>query len=69
MQESVFVIRIPRDSQLGGKSLAETRLGEAFDFRLLATFRENSLALMPEPDEILLGGDLLLLQGRPGRLR
>lgn len=65
MQESVFVIRIPRDSQLGGKSLAETRLGEAFDFRLLATFRENSLALMPEPDEILLGGDLLLLQGRP----
>lgn len=65
MQESVFVIRIPRDSQLGGKSLAETRLGEAFDFRLLATFRENSLELMPEPDEILLGGDLLLLQGRP----
>ncbi len=65
MQESVFVIRIPRDSQLGGKSLAETRLGEAFDFRLLATFRENSLQLMPEPDELLLGGDLLLLQGRP----
>jgi di/tricarboxylate transporter len=65
MQESVFVIRIPRDSKLGGKSLAETRLGEAFDFRLLATFRENSLALMPEPDELLLGGDLLLLQGRP----
>jgi di/tricarboxylate transporter len=65
MQESVFVIRIPRDSQLGGKSLAETRLGEAFDFRLLATFRENTLQLMPEPDELLLGGDLLLLQGRP----
>ena len=65
LQESVFVIRIPRDSQLGGKSLAETRLGEAFDFRLLATFRENSLQLMPEPDELLLGGDLLLLQGRP----
>jgi len=65
LQESVFVIRIPRSSDLGGKSLAETRLGEAFDFRLLGMFRDNTLRLMPEPDELLLGGDLLLLQGRP----
>jgi len=65
LQESVFVIRIPRYSKLGGQSLAQSRLGDAFDFRLLATFRENILQLMPEPDELLLGGDLLLLQGRP----
>jgi di/tricarboxylate transporter len=64
LQESVFVIRIPRESKLGGQSLAQSRLGDAFDFRLLATFRENMLQLMPEPDELLLGGDLLLLQGR-----
>jgi di/tricarboxylate transporter len=65
LQESVFVIRIPRNSKLGGQSLAQSRLGDAFDFRLLATFRENVLQLMPEPDELLLGGDLMLLQGRP----
>jgi di/tricarboxylate transporter len=65
LQESVFVIRIPRNSKLGGQSLAKSRLGDAFDFRLLATFRENVLQLMPEPDELLLGGDLMLLQGRP----
>ena len=65
LQESVFVVRIPRDSALGGKTLAQSRIGDAFDFRLLATYRENVLELMPEPDEILLGGDLLLLQGRP----
>ena len=65
LQESVFVVRIPRDSELGGKTLAQSRIGDAFDFRLLATYRENLLELMPEPDEILLGGDLLLLQGRP----
>ena len=65
LQESVFVIRIPRDSKLGGQSLAQSRIGDAFDFRLLAIFRENTLQLMPEPDELLLGGDLLLLQGRP----
>lgn len=65
LQESVFVIRIPRHSKLGGQTLAQSRIGDAFDFRLLATFRENVLQLMPEPDELLLGGDLLLLQGRP----
>ena len=65
MQESVFVIRIPRESELGGHTLAQSRIGDAFDFRLLAIFRENTLQLMPEPDELLLGGDLLLLQGRP----
>lgn len=65
LQESIFVIRIPRESKLGGQTLAQSRLGDAFDFRLLATFRENVLQLMPEPDELLLGGDLLLLQGRP----
>ncbi len=65
LQESVFVIRIPRESKLGGQSLAQSRIGDAFDFRLLATFRENMLQLMPEPDELLLGGDLLLLQGHP----
>ncbi len=65
LQESVFVIRIPRESELGGQTLEQSRLGDAFDFRLLATFRENTLHLMPEPDELILGGDLLLLQGRP----
>ena len=64
LQESVFVIRIPRGSRLGGSTLAQSRLGDAFDFRLLATFREGMLQLMPEPDELVLGGDLLLLQGR-----
>jgi di/tricarboxylate transporter len=65
LQESVFVIRIPRESKIGGQTLAQSRIGDAFDFRLLATFRENTLQLMPEPDELVLGGDLLLLQGRP----
>jgi uncharacterized protein with PhoU and TrkA domain len=65
LQESVFVIRIPKGSRLGGSTLAQSRLGDAFDFRLLATFREGMLQLMPEPDELVLGGDLLLLQGRP----
>jgi len=64
LQERIFVVRVPRDSKLGGTTLAESRIGDAFDFRLLGTFREGVLQFMPEPDEVILGGDLLLLQGR-----
>ncbi len=65
LQERLFVVRVPRDSQLGGQTLARSRLGDAFDFRLLATFRDGELRIMPPPDETILGGDLLLIQGRP----
>jgi len=64
LQERIFVVRVPEDSKLGGSTLAKTRIGDAFDFRLLGTFREGKLEFMPEPDEVILGGDLLLLQGR-----
>lgn len=65
LQERVFVVRVPRESQIPGHTLAASRLGDAFDFRQLAIFRESELQIMPEPDTILHGGDLLLIQGRP----
>jgi di/tricarboxylate transporter len=65
LQERLFVVRVPRDSSLGGQTLARSRLGDAFDFRLLATVRDGSLSVMPPPEEVILGGDLLLIQGRP----
>jgi len=64
LQERIFVVRIPRESQLAGDTLIRSRLGDAFDFRLLALFREGELRIMPEPDQSLKGGDLLLIQGR-----
>lgn len=65
LQERLFVVRVPRDARIGGGTLGRSRLGDAFDFRLLATFREGVLHIMPPPDEVILGGDLLLIQGRP----
>jgi di/tricarboxylate transporter len=64
LQEHIFVVRVPRESQLAGDTLSRSRLGDAFDFRLLALFREGELKIMPEPDQSLRGGDLLLIQGR-----
>lgn len=66
LQERVFVARVPQDSELAGDTLARSRLGDAFDFRMLALFREGELVIMPDPDQPMRGGDLLLIQGRPG---
>ncbi|MCC5868621.1 MAG: SLC13 family permease [Gammaproteobacteria bacterium] len=65
LQERVFVARVPQDSQLAGDTLSRSRLGDAFDFRMLALFREGELVIMPDPDQALRGGDLVLIQGRP----
>ena len=64
LQERIFVVRVPRDSVLAGDTLARSRFADAFDFRLLALFREGELTIMPEADLPLQGGDLLLIQGR-----
>ncbi len=64
LQEHLFVVRVPRESALAGDSLKRSRFGDAFDFHLLALFRESELKLMPPADLPLMGGDLLLIQGR-----
>jgi di/tricarboxylate transporter len=64
LQERIFVVRVPRESTLAGGTLSRSRFADAFDFRLLALFREGELTIMPEADQSLKGGDLLLIQGR-----
>lgn len=64
LQERLFVVRVPRESALAGDSLKRSRFGDAFDFHLLALFRDAELQIMPPADVPLRGGDLLLIQGR-----
>ena len=64
LQDYIFVVRVPLESQLSGDTLERSRLGDAFDFRLLALYRDGDLSVMPEPDQPLRGGDVLLIQGR-----
>ncbi len=66
--ERMFVVRIPKESDLGGTTLAKSRLAEVFDFRVLAVFREGQLMVMPRGEDVLDGGDLLLIEGQPGDL-
>jgi di/tricarboxylate transporter len=64
LEERIFVVRVPRETLLAGDTLSGSRLDDAFDFRLLALFREGELTIMPKADVPLTGGDLLLIQGR-----
>ncbi len=62
--ERMFVVRLPKHSGLVDETLQKSRLADVFDFRVLAVFRDGELKVMPRGDEVLLGGDLLLIEGQ-----
>lgn len=62
--ERMFVVRIPKYSGLVDATLRKSRLDDFFDFRVLAIFRDGKLSVMPRGDEVLEGGDLLLIEGQ-----
>ena len=66
--ERMFVVRLPKDSELADVTLRKSRLADVFDFRVLAIFRDSKLNVMPRGDEVLLGGDLLLIEGQTSDL-
>ncbi len=66
--ERMFVVRLPKYSDLVGETLQKSRLADVFDFRVIAVFRDGELNVMPRGGEVLLGGDLLLIEGQPGDL-
>ena len=66
--ERMFVVRVPKDSGLAEETLKKSRLADVFDFRVLSVFRDGELKVMPRGDEVLLGGDLLLIEGQQSDL-
>jgi len=63
--ERMFVVRLPKYSELSDVTLKRSRLADVFDFRVVSIFRDGKLKVMPRGDEILSGGDLLLIEGQP----
>ena len=62
--ERMFVVRVPKYSELADTTLEKSRLADVFDFRVLAIFRDGKLNFMPRSSEALMGGDLLLIEGQ-----
>jgi di/tricarboxylate transporter len=61
-------VRVPDGSVLADTSLGESRLGSAFGLTVVGILREGELLAMPSPDEIVVPGDLLLLDGSAAEL-
>lgn len=64
LHERLLMIRVPSDSNLVGKTLEESRLGDAFGLNVLGIVRDGKTQLIPKPGKTLLGGDTLLVEGR-----
>ena len=64
LEERLFVMQVPQESGLIGITIDQSRLAQAFDFRLLGIFREGEIIAMPEADAEVEVGDLLLIEGR-----
>lgn len=63
LTETLFTLRLPKDSGLDGCTLIEARLGRALGLNLLAVRRNGHLTRAPGPDFVLRGGDLLVVEG------
>ena len=68
LHERLFVVRLPADSVLAGKTLAQSRLGAALGLNVLAILRAGQNRLAPGAADMLRPGDRLLVEGRADRL-
>jgi di/tricarboxylate transporter len=64
LHERLMVMQVPPESTLVGKSLKESRLGDALGSRVLGILRGSDPIIMPEPDEVLQANDRLVVEGR-----
>ncbi len=65
LHERLIAVSVPTGSTLAGKTLTESRMGDAFGLTVLGIIRKDSTLLMPSPEEQLQEGDTLLVEGNP----
>jgi di/tricarboxylate transporter len=68
LDERLHFLQVPKGCVLSGRTLKESRLGNALGLRVLAVIREDGAHLIPESDERLMEEDRLLIEGRPADL-
>jgi di/tricarboxylate transporter len=68
LEEHLFSIRLPVDTPVDGKSLAETRFGNTLGVKVLAIIRDGKQRLAPTPDSVLRAGDVLFVNSRAADL-
>ena len=64
LQERLFHIRVPRNSVLAQKTLAQIRMGSVLGWNVIGITRGDRTFLAPEPTATLQAGDRLTVEGR-----
>ena len=64
LEERLATLRIPQQSPLAGKTLAQSRIGQALGLNILCIDRMDGTHRTPEPGVTLEAGDRLLAVGR-----
>jgi di/tricarboxylate transporter len=65
LEERFLTLRVTDRSILVGRSLAETRIGDAAGLTVLGIVRDGRTLLMPAPDTLFQANDLLLVKAKP----
>lgn len=68
LRDLFFALRLPPDSTLVGRTLAESRLGDAYNLTVLGVQHDGEMRLMPAPETLLEAEDILLVKGTPEEL-
>jgi di/tricarboxylate transporter len=68
LEERLMVVRVPADSFLVGKSLFESRLGDAYGLGVMGIVRGGQTLLMLSPEDKLQADDTLLVKGKQNDL-
>jgi di/tricarboxylate transporter len=64
LEENLMMVRLRPDSTVVGKSLVESRFGDAFGMGVMGIIRGGEVTLMPDPDEVLKAEDILMVKGK-----
>jgi di/tricarboxylate transporter len=69
LSENLIAVRVPEESPLAGKSLAESHLGSALGMTVVGINRNGETLFAPSPTEKLRSGDILLVEGSKEELQ
>jgi len=69
VSERLFSLRVPAGSPLDGATLQESHLGSALGVQVMAISRDGRHDLVPAPDAVVRGDDVLLVEGKEDDLR
>jgi di/tricarboxylate transporter len=63
LDEMLLLLKVPEDSILCRKTIAQSHLGDAYRLAVLSIIQEDWVKLMPESDTVIMPGDQLLVKG------